>query len=158
MKNLATVLGFCLIALSGISQELRWEFVNAAGLMDGDSASLRWTIGESFSTEVNGTTASLRVGFLPFAYVEDQTSASSNLNKDIEIVVSPNPASNYINVRLQEAEMYVLRFIAQNGSELFSTNFTGSYKHDISGYPNGAYTIIVIDALGAFNTTTIVKI
>ena len=149
---------FSFIAFMSIAQELHWEFINAGGSVEGDSARLHWTIGESLTTEVNGETASLRMGFLPFSKIEDELSSVKYLNDNIEILISPNPVSDYLNVHVNNVGVYELKLIAQNGAELFTTKFRGSYSYDVSSYAAGAMTVIITDEAGTFNSTKFIKI
>lgn len=139
------------------AQSITWQIVNAAGFTDGPEISLRWTIGEPMTLEVGDATATLRVGFMPFAYVEESTSASSALDPEIDITVSPNPASDQIHVRLPGVEIYTVRILSMNGSASMATEIISQAAIDIRALPEGAYVLYAISPEGKFNTQTFIK-
>lgn len=148
----------CALLSSGLlgAQSITWTFVNAAGFEDGPDGSLRWTIGEPLTVEVGDKTATLRVGFLPFAYVE-QTSASTALSRDIEIVISPNPASDQIDLRVPGLQRYDIRILSVSGNAALATGVISQAQIDIRSLPDGAYVLYAIDPDGNFNTKTFIK-
>lgn len=156
--------GKCLLVLTCVlfscgmldAQSITWTFVNAAGFEDGPDGSLRWTIGEPLTVEVGDETATLRVGFMPFAYV-GQTSASTALDPDIEITISPNPASDQMDVRVPGLESYQIRILAMNGNSTIATEVISQARIDIRALPDGAYVLYAIDPDGKFNTKTFIK-
>jgi hypothetical protein len=138
------------------AQSITWTFVNAAGFEDGPDGSLRWTIGEPLTVEVGDETATLRVGFLPFAYVE-QTSATTALDPDIEIMISPNPASDQINVQVPGLENHRIRILSMDGNAALAAEVISQAEIDIRSLPDGAYVLYAIGPDGIFNTKTFIK-
>jgi Secretion system C-terminal sorting domain len=152
------LLGCCLVAFASLqAQSITWTFVNAAGFEDGDQGSLRWTIGEPVTVEVSDGTASLRMGFLPFAFMEDGSSATHTLRTDIDITIAPNPASELINVHLPEATPYTIRILSMDGTTQMETTATAHVQIDLNRLPVGAYLLYAIDPDGSFNTKTFIK-
>jgi len=149
---------FGALSLAAIdAQSITWAFVNAAGFDDGPEMSLRWTIGEALTLEVQDATARLRVGFMPFAYVDQGTSASQSLDPDIEISIIPNPASEEIQLRVPGDARNLVRIVSIDGKSKLAAEVTYETRIDITTLPAGPYILYVIDPSGAFNTKTFIK-
>jgi len=139
------------------AQSITWAFVNAVGFVDDPDASLRWTIGEPLSLETSDETASLRVGFMPFAYVEDITSATMTINPDIEISIAPNPAAEEIHVQVPGEKHYIIRILSMDGLSRLASDITSEMTIDIQSLPAGTYVLYVMDPNGTYNSKSFIK-
>lgn len=153
-----SVVACCFLAFSAVhAQSVTWAIVNAAGFEDGVDGSLRWTIGEPLTLEASGDAGSMRVGFMPFAFVEEITSVSGTLDAGIEITLSPNPASEEIRVQIPGEEVCRIRIVSLDGRSKMATDIIHEARLDIRSLPSGPYVLCVTDPAGAFNSTTFIK-
>lgn len=148
----------CFLSFSAVdAQSITWAIVNAAGFEDGDAGSLRWTIGEPLTLEVSGDAGSLRIGFMPFTFVEEITSASRSLDANIKISLSPNPATDEVRVQIPGEENCMIRIVSLDGRSMMAADIIHDASLDIRSLPSGPYVLYVIDPAGAFNSTTFIK-
>jgi hypothetical protein len=154
---LSLVTCFILFFGSIHAQSITWAIVNAAGFENGAEGSLRWTIGEPLTLEVAGEEASLRVGFMPFVFVEEITSASRALDPDIKITISPNPATEEIHVNVPGHERCMIRILSLDGRSKMAADISYDASLDIRSLPSGPYVLYVIKPNGAFNSTKFIK-
>lgn len=145
-------IGFCTLE----AQSITWAIVNAAGFEDGPDASLRWTIGEPLALEINGVQGTMRVGFMPFAYYEELVSTPS-IDPDIEISISPNPASDEIYVRLPHDDRYTIYILSMGGPPQITSGISTSATIDIRSLPAGSYVLYVRNSAGAYNSKPFIK-
>ena len=142
---------------SSFSQSISWTFVNAAGFEDGDNASLRWTMGEPLTLEVSGVSGSLRVGFMPFAYYEEVISSYMTIDPDIEISISPNPASDDLYVQVPQNNGYILRILSMDGRAHIAGEINHTTRIDIRSLPAGTYVLYIMNPAGTYNSKTFIK-
>jgi len=157
-KGWLTIITCCFLAIGSLdAQSITWAIVNAAGYTDGTDGSLRWTIGEPMTTETTGETGTLRMGFLPFVFTEEITSATMIINPDIAISISPNPAADQIHVQVPGEDHYLVRIISLDGRSKIASDITSEMQVDIQSLPAGAYVLYVIASNGTYNSKTFVK-
>jgi hypothetical protein len=76
------------------------------------------------------------------------------------ISIAPNPANDYVDIRLENAAEIEVRVYNQLGQMLVNQQFTtagNQYRIDISSLPSAAYQVQILQANGSSKTYTIVK-
>lgn len=119
-KIILFVIGIlCMLSVSG--QQLSPEVISSAGdYFIGSNATLSWTIGEGVIETFTGTNCILTQGFQqPFISV---TGIKKLDNKNLEIKVFPNPASDFLNVCFIATEKIdlIIELIDLNGKVLLN--------------------------------------
>ena len=119
-KIILFVIGIlCMLSVSG--QQLSPEVISSAGdYFVGTNATLSWTIGEDVIETFTGTNCILTQGFQqPFISV---TGIKKLEEKNLEIKVFPNPASDFLNVRFIATEKIdlIIELIDLNGKVLLN--------------------------------------
>jgi len=149
----------CCILASGPAnaQSISWSIVNATGYTDGDDGSLRWTIGEPLTYEAIGEDGSLRLGFMPYTFVEEEILSTHVFNPDLEISLSPNPATDNIVVRLPGQDHYIVHIFSFDGRSQMTAGITSVTNIDIQSLPSGSYVLYVLDPKGSFNSISFIK-
>lgn len=156
-RRLIVLTCFACASQSGNAQSITWAFVNATGFDEGPDCRLRWTIGEPMTTEVSGEYGTLRMGFLPFAFADDQVSATMDVNEDITITVTPNPASEEIRINVPGDEQYAIRILSIDGKPMIANDINDALTMDIRSFPDGIYVLYVLATNGTYNSTTFIK-
>ena len=121
MKKIIILTIGILYTLSVSGQQLSHEVISSAGdYFKGSNATLSWTIGEAVIETFNGTNCILTQGFQqPFISV---TGIKKLEDKNLEIKVFPNPASDFLNVRFIATEKIdlIIELIDLNGKVLLN--------------------------------------
>jgi hypothetical protein len=157
-KRWLSVVACCVLGLGSVdAQSITWAIVNAAGFENGDNGSLRWTIGEPLTLEVSGDAGSMRIGFMPFAFLEEEITLSRTLDPDIEITLAPNPAADNIRISVPGHENQMIRIFSLDGRSELKTEINHEVQLDIRSLPSGPYVLYVINPTGTFNSTTFIK-
>jgi hypothetical protein len=148
----------CLMSFGTIgAQSITWAIVAAAGFEDGNDGGLRWVMGEPLTTEVTGEAGTLRVGFLPFTYFEEDVSASTFLDPTIDITIAPNPASSDLRIQVPGSGTRFIRIISIDGVSHMGVEISNDELIDIHSLPSGPYVLYVIEPSGSFNSKTFIK-
>jgi len=79
--------------------------------------------------------------------------------KELDITISPNPATNVVNLKLPETNSYEIRLIDGNGKIVQQINSSkGEVKISLIDYPTGNYIILLSNEQGeTFSKKLIVK-
>lgn len=90
-----------------------------------------------------------------FITKSDNISGVHELNRDFEFTVFPNPASDFISVKLdQKADIEILNLQGQVCKK--ANNYHSGSRLDISDFPQGIY-LVKVTAAGGFHTEKIIK-
>src|SRR5687768_2172651 len=140
------------------AQSITWSIVNAAGFEDGVDGSVRWTFGEPLTMEIKGVDGAMRVGFLPFSYLEDEiTVSSTEVELDLNIMVSPNPAQDELHIQVPHGTNQHIRIMSLEGKQVMSFDITSDARLDIRDLPSGPYILHLVDPSGNNNAIAFIK-
>ncbi len=152
MRLILLLLG-TLSAQISFSQSLSSEILTSSGdYFTSANNSLSWTIGESITETYSNASYILTQGFQQSFYTI--TSVEENPNTAFSVVIYPNPASSFINIRAESLELrtgqerlrkmnFELLDIA--GKLILSEIFQNNVQINISEYTNSAYILHVYD-------------
>jgi hypothetical protein len=76
------------------------------------------------------------------------------------ITIAPNPATDYVDIRLEEAAAIDVRVYNQLGQIVVNQQFDAAqnqYRIDLSSLPSAAYNVQILQANGSSKTYTVVK-
>ena len=120
-----------------------WHYYNSDGVFD---VKLRLSSREGCVAEITKTS---------FITVNEATVTDVDENGTSSVSIYPNPASNYLMVETaSEAEVFIIN---NAGAALFKTSVSAAERIDISTYPEGTYTVIVVEGNGNVHHEKIVK-
>ncbi|MBO4603234.1 MAG: T9SS type A sorting domain-containing protein [Salinivirgaceae bacterium] len=120
-----------------------WHYYNSDGVFD---VKLRLSSSEGCVAEITKT------GYIS---VNEATVTNVDESSAGNVSVYPNPASSYLMVETSgEAEVVIIN---NAGAALFKTNVFATEQIDISAYPEGTYTVIVVESNGNVHYEKIVK-
>jgi hypothetical protein len=141
------------------AQTITWSFVNAAGFDEGPDMSLRWTIGEPMTTETSGEQGSLRMGFLSFTIPADITAVKMQYSESMQLHVSPNPTTDFIQVTTADDARYLVRILSLSGVPMLATDMTRSQTIDTRSLSPGTYVLYALDNTNnTYQSTTFIKL
>ena len=120
-----------------------WHYYNNDGVFD---VKLRLTSSDGCVAEITKT------GYIS---VNEATVTDVDESGASSVSVYPNPASSYLMVETSgEAEVFIIN---NAGAALFKTKVFATEQIDISAYPEGTYTVIVVESNGNVHNEKIVK-
>ena len=120
-----------------------WHYYNNDGVFD---VKLRLTSSDGCVAEITKT------GYIS---VNEATVTDVDESGAGSVSVYPNPASSYLIVETSgEAEVFIIN---NAGAALFKTKVFATEQIDISAYPEGTYTVIVVESNGNVHNEKIVK-
>ncbi len=104
-----------------------------------------------FGTAANPTMDSLDV-------VVNQALTVKEIKKDISMSVSPNPSSEYVNIKVSNFEKGNMKIVDVLGNVVKSESFNGFKSVDVSEFRNGVYFIVITgDGVNTINRKLVVK-
>ena len=140
MKNLLLLL-MLLIVYSMSGQSINNQIISASGGSSTNGInSLDWTIGETLIGDFEQASIELHQGFHQ-VYVSSISTAVVTSNWEYDISISPNPTSNYLHIRSNDAaeniNLVIVNVAGQSTHQI--TNISSNHKVDVSGLNNGIY-------------------
>jgi len=140
-----------------------WSTPNAVTIAPGDYGSLTVHIlpNNAFDNYARyryycGTTANPTQDSIDV--VVNQTLSVKEVKKDISLSVSPNPASENVNIKVSNFEKGNYKIVDVLGNVVASESFNGSKSVDVSEFRNGVYFIVINgDGVKSINRKLVVK-
>ncbi len=78
--------------------------------------------------------------------------------KEFVLSVSPNPANEYVNIKVSNFEKGNLKIVDVLGNEIKNTSFDGSQNYNVGEFKNGVYFIIITgDGVKTINRKLVVR-
>ena len=80
------------------------------------------------------------------------------IKKDFSLSVSPNPASDYVNIEVSNLENGSMKIVDVLGNVVLSTSFNGKKTLNVEDYKNGVYFILISgDGVKSINRKLVVR-
>jgi hypothetical protein len=139
---------FCVVTNSFSQKIIRSSFSSFGNATHENGITFRQTVGQASSTtSVSNNSTSLRQGF------QQPLSASvsnSRKPKECTLYLSPNPATDVVNIRFGQeiGENEISIFDMMGKLHLKVTNIVSYYQLDASKLPAGIYLVTVVSKLG----------
>ncbi len=84
--------------------------------------------------------------------------AVKEIKKDINLSVSPNPATDNVSIQVSNFESGTLKIVDVLGNVVLNSNFNGSKILNVSDFKNGVYFIMISgDGMTAINRKLVVR-
>ncbi len=128
----------------------------AGGYITNNSVQVNWTIGEPITETAISNKVIVSAGF---NQLELTVSTSvENIESKIEVLVFPNPTTQYVNIKYDGQLPIKARILSINGTVMSVTELNDqSTQLDFSNNSNGIYLIEITDQSGKSNIYKIVK-
>ncbi|WP_052591931.1 T9SS type A sorting domain-containing protein [Aureispira sp. CCB-QB1] len=157
-----TFIIICISLGSTIAQSSSPEVLGVAGnRITGTNTVVDWTVGEVFTTTINGTNSMVSQGFhQPHLVVSPLKNVEKPL---IYISTFPNPTTSKINVQIDEQIPSNLRFILSSNDgkviqKLLPMTNEKQWSIDISDLPTGTYFLSLQSSFKTIQSFKITKI
>ncbi len=145
------------------AQEIPSSLVSTAGdYFETESMSLSWSIGEVMTESFSTNDLFLTQGFQQS--MDYATNIKLDKTNDFYISIYPNPASNYLFVKIPSSTSFIqnnsflLSVIDVNGKTIMNQKINQQVSNiNISDYLSGVYFIKIINPNSNFQQTTIVQ-
>lgn len=131
---------------TGLSQTITPDVLTTSGdYFTNANNSLSWTIGECITETYSSANNKLTQGFQQSSY--NITSVEENANSTLSVLVYPNPASNFINIKTDSPSLRKMKveLFDITGKLIQSESFQNNVQLNISQYSNNAYILRVYD-------------
>jgi hypothetical protein len=90
--------------------------------------------------------------------VINQSLTVKEVKKDISLSVSPNPATENVNIKVSNFDKGNMKIVDVLGNVVLTENFTGSKSVNVADFRNGVYFIIITgDGVNTINRKLVVK-
>jgi hypothetical protein len=84
--------------------------------------------------------------------------AVKDIKKDVSLSVSPNPASEIVNIKVSNLDKGSFKIVDVLGNVVAADSFTGYKTVDVSGFRNGVYFVVISeDGMKSINRKLVVK-
>ena len=132
----------------------------SGGNASGSGGSVSYTIGQIVYTKNNGTNGSVAQGVQQPYEISVVTGIEEALGISLEIMVYPNPATDFVKLKIENYEVQNLRYQLYdiNGSLLQDNKIVGKETNIVmSNYMSAAYFLKVTDKNKVVKTFKIIK-
>ena len=90
--------------------------------------------------------------------VINQSLTVKEVKKDFALSVSPNPATENVNIKVSNLEKGTMKIVDVLGNVVLTENFTGSKSVNVADFRNGVYFIIITgEGINTINRKLVVK-
>jgi hypothetical protein len=160
MKYTKSCLCFLLLSGFSITMLAQSTIPTTGGSASGPGGTASYSIGQLVYTTNTGTNGSLAQGVQQPYEISIATGIEEARDISLDIVVYPNPAADFIKLKIENYDVEYLRYqLYDISGNLLSDNKVNGNEAIIvmSNYPSGTYFLKVMDKKKAVKTFKVVK-